>query len=162
MIMKKIILLFSCMLLGCISLAAQSVTWSATSSKVQDGLCSIEVKAVIPSGWHMYDLEDYKGGPNPTVIKFNLPKGATAVGELAVSKAPVRYHDELFDMEIGYWEGEVTFTQKVQFKGKDATATIDLEWMMCNDSSCSPPQDEQLTITLGSGAAAISSQHCTM
>ena len=146
------------MLLGCISLAAQSVTWSATSSKVQDGLCSIEVKAVIPSGWHMYDLEDYKGGPNPTVIKFNLPKGATAVGELAVSKAPVRYHDELFDMEIGYWEGEVTFTQKVQFKGKDATATIDLEWMMCNDSSCSPPQDEQLTITLGSGAAAISSQ----
>ena len=156
--MKKIILIFSYMLLGCISLAAQSVTWSAASSKVQDGLCSIEVKAVIPSGWHMYDLEEYKGGPNPTVIKFNLPKGATAVGELAVSKEPVRYYDELFDMEIGYWEGEVTFTQQVEFKGKAATATIDLEWMMCNDSSCSPPQDEQLTITLGSGAAAISSQ----
>ena len=59
MIMKKIILLFSCMLLGCISLAAQSVTWSATSSKVQDGLCSIEVKAVIKQRYK-YGYQDMK------------------------------------------------------------------------------------------------------
>ena len=156
--MKRFLLIASALLLCCLPLAAQSVKWSATSTKLQDGLYSIEVKAVIPAGWHMYDLEEYKGGPNPTVIKFNLPKGATAAGDLEVSKAPVRYQDELFNMEIGYWEGEVTFTQQVRFKGKAATATIDLEWMMCNDTSCSPPQDDQLIIALGSDAAAISSQ----
>ena len=156
--MKKIILLFSCMLLGCFLATAQSVTWSASSTKIQDGLYSIEVTAVIPSGWHIYDLEEYKGGPNPTTIKFTLPKGATAVGELVVSKEPVRYHDDIFDMEIGYWDKVVTFTQQVKYSGNAARATVDLEWMMCNDTSCSAPQDQQLRVNLGGGEAAISPQ----
>ncbi|MBR3030540.1 MAG: thioredoxin family protein [Bacteroidales bacterium] len=156
--MKKIILFLSVVILGCLSAAAQSVTWSATSSKVQDGLYNVEVTAVIPSGWHIYDLEDYEGGPNPTVITFNLPKGAELAGEMQVSKEPVRYQDDIFEMEIGYWDGVVTFTQPVAYNGKAAKATIDLEWMMCNDTSCSPPQDEQIKIDLGSGNAAYSSQ----
>ncbi|MBP5302689.1 MAG: disulfide bond formation protein DsbD, partial [Bacteroidales bacterium] len=64
--MKKFLLLLAAICVGCLSLSAQSVTWSATSAKVQDGVWSIEVTAVIPSGWHIYDLEEYKGGPNPT------------------------------------------------------------------------------------------------
>ncbi|MCR5827945.1 MAG: thioredoxin family protein [Bacteroidales bacterium] len=156
--MKKIILFLSVVILGCLSAAAQSVTWSATSSKVQDGLYNVEVTAVIPSGWHIYDLEEYKGGPNPTTIKFTLPKGAKAVGDLKVSKEPVRYHDDIFNMEIGYWDAVVTFTQQVEFKEKSGKATVDIEWMMCNDTSCSAPQEEQLKVTLGSADAAYSSQ----
>ncbi|MBO7479689.1 MAG: thioredoxin family protein [Bacteroidales bacterium] len=152
--MKKTILLLCCLFLGCISLAGQSVVWSATSSEVKDGLYSIEVTAVIPSGWHIYDLEDYEGGPNPTTLTFTLPKGAEFAGEMTVSKEPVKYHDEIFGMEIGYWDGVVTFTRQVAYKGKAVRGTIDLEWMMCNDTSCSPPQDEQLKFTLGSGNAA--------
>ena len=155
--MKKLLLL-SFLLLGCLSATAQSVIWSAASSKVQGDVYTIEVTAVIPSGWHIYDLEEYQGGPNPTTIKFNLPKGAKAVGELEVSKEPVRYHDDIFNMEIGYWDGVVTFTQKIEYKGNAARATVDLEWMMCNDTSCSSPQDEQLRVNLGGGASAISPQ----
>jgi len=156
--MKKLLLFLSLLFLGNMSLAAQSVVWSASSAKVKDGVYSIEVTATIPSGWHIYDLEEYKGGPNPTTLKFTLPKGAVETGELKVSKDPVRYHDDIFGMEIGYWDGTVTFTQLVEFKGKDGKATVDIEWMMCNDTACSAPQDEQLTVTLGSGKAALSSQ----
>ena len=156
--MKRLILILSCLFLGFLSLSAQSVTWNATASKVQDGLYSVELTAIIPSGWHIYDLEEYKGGPNPTTITFNLPKGAELKGDMRVSKEPVKYHDDIFGMEIGYWDGVVTFTQQVAFKGKAGRGTVDLEWMMCNDTSCSPPQEEQLKISLGSGDAAYSSQ----
>jgi len=152
--MKKFFLLITCMALGCFSVAAQRVTWSAKVTKAQDNLYSIEVTAAIPAGWHIYDMEEYVGGPNSTVITFNLPKGAETVGELSFSKEPVKYQDDIFNMEIGYWEDVVTFTQQVAFKGKTGKVTIDLEWMMCNDTACSPPQDEQLTVNLGSGGKA--------
>ena len=155
--MKKLILSVICIILGIMSMTAQDVTWSTKATALGDSLYSIEVMAVIPSGWHIYDLEEYEFGPNPTSISFKLPRGAAAVDSLSISEEPVRYYDDIFEMEIGYWEGVVVFTQKVAYTGKPARAVVDVEWMMCNETSCSPLMDSQMTVTIGSGATVSSS-----
>ncbi|MDE5709518.1 MAG: thioredoxin family protein, partial [Alistipes sp.] len=87
-------------------------------------------------------------GPNATTILFTPGSGAETVGSVEPLTQARRYHDEMFDMEIGTFERSAEFAQTVRLTGAQASVGVELEWMICNDTSCLPPDDLQLTIRI--------------
>jgi len=116
---------------------------------------AVVITATIDSPWHMYDLGPYEEGPNATSIKFTLPEGVTAVGEIQTVTEPHRYYDEMFKAEIGYFEKKAQFRQEFSnVTSKGQQVIVDIEWQCCDDQSCLPPSEKQLTFTLGSVESA--------
>lgn len=146
---RILVAFFLCLL----PIAAQAqedlVRWKHTES-VEDGITSILFEASIKSGWHMYDLGPYDGGPNPTVFTFEGSEGVELVGDVEYVTEPEKAYDEIFGMEIGYFNGSAKFLQKAIIP-EGSSLNVNVEWMCCNSTSCTPPQDEDFVI--GDGAA---------
>ncbi len=135
--------------------SAQQVAWSSSVEPLEDGRLRIVLQAAIPADYHMYDLGPYElGGPNATVIRFLPAEGVRCDGGVEALDKPHRYYDELFETEIGTYAGKVRFAQTVALDVPEADVRVELEWMICNDSACMPPDDTELTVHLQRPAAA--------
>lgn len=156
---KKLIFILT--LLSGMSIAAYSqsdlVSWKIGSEAVGDNTFDIKITASIAPGWHMYDMGPYENGPNATTFIFTLPKGVTKVGEISSIEKPIKVNDPMFGMIIGYYEKSVTFVQKVKISVPKATVEVLVEWMTCDDTSCTPPDDHSMKVELLSSSASSAS-----
>lgn len=133
------------------------VRWTNSVEQTGDDSYRITLTASVSEGWHMYDLGPYDDmGPNATVITFTPGEGVTLEGGVQQLDKPYRYFDDLFNMEIGYFEHTARFAQDVKVAGSGGSVKVYLEWMACNDGSCLPLDDMELTIRLGNGKIAES------
>lgn len=133
--------------------AAQSVTWKSSVEPLGGDAYRIVLEAAIPAGYHMYDMGPYEGGPTATTIVLTPGEGVQLDGPVEqLTKAHI-YYDELFGMQIGTLSGKPRFAQKVHLATAKGTVTAQLEWMICNDSSCMPPDETELTIEIAASAA---------
>jgi len=97
--------------------------------------------AVADKGWHLYDMNLPAGGPVSTSITYETMKGAELVGKVVSSVAPTSVYDELFAMNLRWYSGTVTFTQKIKVTDAKAFKLAgELEFMACNDETCLPPE----------------------
>lgn len=129
----------------------QSAQWKYTVNEVGEGTYEIVFEATIDKGWHMYDLGPYDAmGPNPTVVNFENVEGATVDGAAYELDEPIVIFDEVFGMEIGYYENTARFAQKVVLNEPTAKLTGYIEWMECNDVGCTPMQYYDFDIELSS------------
>lgn len=135
---------------------AQNVTWKSSVETLGGNEYRIVLEAAIPASYHMYDMGPYEGGPNPTTITFTPSEGIELEGDVEQISTPHRYYDEMFQMEIGTFSGTAQFAQRVRLTAEQATLQAAIEWMICDDTSCMPPDDTELTITVPAGAAATS------
>lgn len=151
-LIRNLMPLFAVMIAAMAS--AQGVTWQSSVEPLGENAYRIVLEATVPSGYHMYDLGPYEGGgPNPTVITFTPGEGASLDGGVEPLDTPHRYYDDVYGMEIGTYEGTVRFAQKLSLTAPQATVTAQLEWMICDDTSCMPPEDLELQIAVPEGAA---------
>ena len=115
--------------------SVEPVAWSSSVEKVADDMYRITYKASIEQGWHIYDMGPYElGGPMATAFTFEPTSGYELEGDVEVQGQLVRHYDDVYEMEIGYYEGEVSFSQVVKSLGASVVATVD--YMACNDSNC--------------------------
>ena len=129
------------------NIAAQQVSWSMNANPAGENLTRLDITADIESGWHIYDTLQTAGGPNPTLISFELPEGASLEGDMSISPAAKVEFDDIFGCEIGTWEGQVVFSQMVRHNaGGKVSATV--EYMSCSGGACSMPAEETLTADL--------------
>ena len=129
------------------TIAAQQVSWSMNANPAGENLTRLDITANIESGWHIYDTLQTAGGPNPTLISFDLPEGASLEGDMSISPAAKVEFDDIFGCEIGTWEGQVVFSQMVRHNaGGKVSATV--EYMSCSGGACSMPAEETLTADL--------------
>lgn len=141
--MKRLV---SILLLACIALATQAQILTPVKWKVRledPGTAEKEIvfTATCDSGWHLYDMNLPEGGPVSTSFAFETLTGAELIGTPVASIQPTTMYDELFAMELRWYGGTVSFTQK--FKVTDATKfklAGELEFMACNDETCLPPE----------------------
>jgi thiol:disulfide interchange protein DsbD len=101
---------------------------------------AIVFTAVCDEGWHLYDMNLPEGGPVSTSFTFETADGVELTGSPVPSVKPVTVHDEMFRMDLRWYAGTVSFTQK--FKVTDAARfklAGELEFMACNDEMCLPP-----------------------
>ena len=144
-------MLLSMALFAVEALLAQSVSWSIQADPMAGDSCRVLLEARIPEGYHMYDLGPYVDGPNATAIALTV-EGGEPIGAVEALTEAHRYHDALFDMEIGTYEGTARFAQWIRVPAGVAVVRADLEWMICNEGSCMPPEDATLTLHVGAVA----------
>ena len=107
---------------------------------------TVELKAEIESGWHLYALEQPVGGPVATTIKVTEGRSFEIAGKIESPKPTIKA-DPNFPvdgkpLETKFFEKFATF--KMPLKSiTDGTAdslALDVRFQLCNDTSCLPPK----------------------
>lgn len=100
--------------------------------------------ATVDAGWHVYGTQLPAGGPEPTSVHWNN-QGVKLVGGLTPSKAAHKQHDETFDMDLSWWTGSVTLSQKFTVTSKEYKIEGSIRYMACDDENCTPPKSESFS-----------------
>lgn len=100
--------------------------------------------ATVDAGWHVYGTQLPAGGPEPTSVHWNN-QGVKLVGGLTPSKAAHKQHDETFDMDLSWWTGSVTLSQKFTVTAKEYKIEGSIRYMACDDENCTPPKSESFS-----------------
>ncbi len=131
------------------------VTWEVSAKKVKKNVYEIKAVASIQAGWHIYDLQEYELGPNPTV--FSVTGDAIeAVAPAEITSRVDKEYDDIFRMEIGTCESPVVIVQRIQtLKEGPCDVNVAIEWQACNKGNCLPPADFETTLQV-EGASASS------
>ena len=118
----------------------EPVKWSASQKKVGDDQLELSFTAKIDKGWHLYSNILPEGGPIATTIEYELMEGVQLEGSIKPNVAPVESYSPLFELVLGWFKNEVTFTQKVKLVTPDDYKISGVvRYMACNDETCLPP-----------------------
>ena len=133
----------------------QPVKWKVESNKAKKNVYDITATGTIRSGWHIYDLQEQEGGPNPTVFTVD-GEAVEAVGPAKITSQVHRALDPVFKMEIGTCENTVVIVQRVRaLKDGPCDVNVHIEWQACNEGNCLPPEDFETTLQVeGKGTAS--------
>lgn len=102
---------------------------------------AITLTATMDRGWHLYDMNLPEGGLVSTAVEFETLTGAELLGTPVASTEPTSVYDELFGMNLRWYGGTVTFTQKIKVTDAAAFRIVgEVEFMACNDETCLPPE----------------------
>ena len=108
---------------------------------------TIYLRATIEDGWHIYSQNIKSGGPTGTIFKFKPSKMYSLSGK-TTEPTPIAKYEEAFKMRVGYFVKSVTFQQKVKFNKGLKKIEGTLEYGVCNDNQCLPPEEVQFSIPL--------------
>lgn len=141
--MKKLI---SSIMLALIALVAQAQILTPVKWKIKlddkGGAPEKEIvfTATADKGWHLYDMNLPEGGPVSTSFTFETLNGAELIGQPVPSVKPTEIYDEQFAMNLRWYPGTVSFTQKLKVTDPAKfKAEGEVEFMACNDETCLPP-----------------------
>ncbi len=160
--MKLIKNLFLTLMLAFVSVAVvaqpvEPVFWKTSVEEQGEGTYKITFKASIEQGWHLYDMGPYEvGGPMATAFTFEPASDYALEGDMTAEGELIKHYDDVYMMDVGYYENEVTFSQIVKSE-QGAVVKIAAEWMCCNDENC-VNSDKDFEITVGAPAAAESAE----
>lgn len=145
--MKKVLLMMVALFFTVVAFAQieEPVRWSYAAKKVSATEAVVLVKATIEPGWHIYSQNIKDGGPIATTLTFAPAKEYTLSGKPAEPKAITKYED-VFKMNVSYFENSVVFQQKIKLKAGAATVKGKVEFMTCNDRKCLPPDEVEFSV----------------
>ncbi|MBE6212242.1 MAG: thiol:disulfide interchange protein [Rikenellaceae bacterium] len=153
-ILRNFLLMLLCVVPMTTIAQENTVKWSQTVTESGNGNYTVQMKAQMADGWHIYDLGPYEF-ITATSLKFEPSEGVKAVGEMRVLSKAVRHMDDIFGIEIGYFEKEALFEQDFEGEGDVKVA---IEYMACNDTNCTPPAEEEVIVTLGKATDATKAE----
>ena len=138
------------LLLAVMTVAAQMqdpVHVRSELKKISDTEGELLFSATIDPGWHVYSTGLGNDGPISTTFHADKMEGAKTVGGLKFRGKELKMFDKMFDMELRYFEGSVTFVQKIQFTQPKYDIKCYVEYGACNDQMCMPPSTIELAAT---------------
>ena len=98
----------------------------------------------IDKGWHVYSTGLGSDGPTEATFTATKKDGIELVGKLTPRGKEISHYDEMFGMNLRYFEGSVTFVQKIKFTKPQYNISCYLEYGACNDATCMPPTSVEL------------------
>ncbi|MDR9487136.1 MAG: protein-disulfide reductase DsbD family protein [Salibacter sp.] len=116
------------------------VEWSFRSEPVGNGEFDLYFESTIDEGWHLYGNDIPEGGPIPTTFMFEESSGYELVGDLVEPSNKIVKDDPVFMMELTYFEEKAVFKHRVKLKEKTANIKGELEFMVCDEARCLPPE----------------------
>lgn len=146
--MKKKFVYLLGLLVMAVAVQAQILTpvkWKIQLEDSEFAEKTVTFTATADRGWHIYDMNLPKGGPISTSITYEKLKGVELLGKPVSSVAPSVVRDEQAypGLELRWYSGTVTFTQKIKVTDPKAFKMVgEVEYMACNDESCLPPEAE--------------------
>lgn len=117
------------------------VQWSTSVEDKGDGTYDLKIKAKIEKEWHLYSQTlPSDDGPIATEFTFTESADFKRVGKVKEPKA-ITHYDPNFDMDLNYFENEVTFTQSIKSNTpKGYTVKGEVYFMVCDAEKCLPPE----------------------
>ena len=144
---RRFLLIFTLMVIGASSAFAQifdPVKWKSAIKMTDATNGVVTFTATVDAGWHVYGTQLPSGGPEPTSVQWNN-QGVKLVGGLTPSKVAHKQHDETFDMDLSWWTGSVTLSQKFTVTAKEYKIEGSIRYMACDDENCTPPKSESFS-----------------
>ncbi len=124
------------------------VKWTTTVEKISDKEYNLISKATIESGWHLYSQTVPEDGPIPTTFTYDDENGAFILLGNTVEGEGETVIDPVFDMTITYFETSATFEQKITVNAEKSVVNAFVEFMVCDDERCLPPEEVELMFQL--------------
>jgi thiol:disulfide interchange protein DsbD len=126
------------------------------------GSFNVTLQAEISRGWHLYSMEVLPGGPIPTTITVQEDEIFAPAGD-PQEPTPIPWFDRNFNMQTNYFKGSVDFNVPALVKASaapgDHELSVKVRFMLCNDSSCLPPQTKTVRLFVsvieGEGLPAV-------
>lgn len=115
------------------------VHFSVSQKKVAENIVEVVFSGKIDAGWHVYSTGLPAEGPISATITTETADGAKADGKLGHRGKEVNQYDNMFGMNLRYFENSVRFVQKYKITGKTYHIKGYLEYGACNDEMCMPP-----------------------
>ena len=150
-ILRNLILTLLCLVPFAVSAQTEEpVRWSHSVVEKGDGIYTLQIKAEMEDGWHIY-VNDPAKAFNPTEITFENGEGVALEGDLRALSTAKFAVDELLMMEIGEYEHEAIFEQDFKVEGKGGQTKATISYQACNVGSCLSPTSEEIVVSLGEG-----------
>lgn len=146
--MKRLLLTAAILLSALAStLSAQMlnpIKWTVSAEMTSSSEGVINYTASIEQGWHLYGTSLPDGGPKATAVSYIRLEGMELIGDLTPSQAPVEKMDLTFNLNLNWWEQDVTLSQRFRLKdgSKGYAVEGEITFQGCNDGSCIPPTRE--------------------
>lgn len=125
----------------------EPVKWSYAAKKINAKEAIIYLKATIDPGWHLYSQFVKEGGPVATSFTFPAAKTYSLVGK-TIEPKPITKNEPVFSMDVSFFERSAIFQQKVKLAAKTAVVKGKVEFMVCNDKQCLPPNEVEFSVTV--------------
>lgn len=148
--MKKIILAITLMLFtasAAFSQLEKPIKWAYGAKRLNANEVEIQLKATLEDGWHLYSQNLKPNGPQKTTITFKPSPEYKTVGKTTEPQG-ITIYDKNFKMNVTYFAKSVIFKQKLALKGNTATVKGTIEFAVCDESKCLPPDEVNFTIAV--------------
>ena len=149
-LMRKLILFISFILFTFFASAQiyDPVTWDFSFEKKGDKQYELIFTATIDKNSHIYSMDIPAGGPIPTSFRFDTLPGYKLDGKTYEVTKPVEVLDEAFGFKIKTFSKKAEFRQKITAVESSFTVKGIVNFMACNNATCSPPKDVDFTIQI--------------
>jgi thiol:disulfide interchange protein len=156
--MKKSIVLLLFITLSVSGLAQiwDPISWEFSFEKKGNNEYEIVLKAIVEEHSHIYAMNIPEGGPIPTTVQFEASSDFELIGEVYEKGEREDVFDDAFKMDIAYFSNEVEFRQRIKSSKSSFVVKGLVNYMACDDSRCSPPQDQEFEISVVSGEKGAS------
>ena len=140
-------ILFWIIALAALTADAQMINpakFTSSFNKISDTAAEIVFTGTIEPGWHVYSTDVGDDGPTPATFNVDNISGATLDGPLKAVGNVIRKHDDMFDMEVSFFEHSAKFVQKLKLTGGKYAVEGYLQYGACNDQTCVPPKNVEV------------------
>ncbi len=144
------------------SLASQAqiydpVTWDFRVEKTGEKNYEIIITAFIEKGSHIYSMNIPEGGPIPTSVEIFTTDEFIPDGNAFEVTKPEEIFDEAFGFRISTFSDMAEFRQRITAISPSFTVSGAVNYMACNNTTCSPPKDVEFKIRIGERTQDLSS-----
>jgi hypothetical protein len=141
MIIKRILVLMFCFYGSIFNrINAQDnnpVKWTYSVKKISNKEALLIFDAKINPRWHLYAQNFGDGGPVRMSFNFKESVDYRVIGKMAEFPKPKVERDEIFEMEVQYFESRATLSQRIQLiSDKNFIVSGTFEYQVCLDDKC--------------------------
>jgi hypothetical protein len=124
-------------------------SWTFTPKKTGPGSYEIHCTAKVRAPWHIYSQFTPADGPVATKFVFAKNPLCKTEGLVKEEGKMITRHEEVFGVDVKYFEGDVDFVQIVKLKSTAKTNFSGIvTFMVCNNTECLPPKTQNFSMTL--------------
>ena len=121
--------------------AQDPVHFTVQQKQVSPEAVDLIFTAKIDKGWHLYSTNIPDGGPTRATLNLDkkVTQGVEPIGKLQAKGKTVTKYEDMFEMNLTYFENSGQFVQRFKITGKEYKLKGYLEYGACNDEMCMPP-----------------------
>ena len=124
------------------------VKWNSEIRIVGENEFEVVFHAKIKEGWSTYSQHSSDDGPIPTTVNFDEGSHYVLVGSTREEGKKKEAPEPLFDnVVVAKYSDKVDFIQRIKVSDYATPVTGYVNFMACNDRTCTPPTDFEFELT---------------